>query len=101
MQFFGLFGMASGGIGFLIGTYLVLSKIAVGVIQGRAAFRAYQIGTSPWLMLAVLLMVLGVQFFVMGLLGELTTRTYHEAQGKRIYAIRRIIEHRENDDASE
>jgi dolichol-phosphate mannosyltransferase len=46
-------------------------------------------------MLAVLLIVLGVQCFFMGLLGELLTRTYHEAQGKRIYAVREIVEHRE------
>lgn len=95
MQFFGLFGLASGGIGFLIGAYMALSKIVVGLVRGAEAFRAYQIGTSPWLMLAVLLMVLGVQFFIMGLLGELITRTYHEAQGKKIYAIRHIIHHEE------
>jgi hypothetical protein len=32
---------------------------------------------------------------MMGLLGELITRTYHEAQGKKIYVIRQIIEHPE------
>jgi glycosyltransferase involved in cell wall biosynthesis len=97
MQFFGLFGLGSGGLGILIGLYLVLSKIAVGIWKGRAAFEAYRIGTSPWLMLSVLLIVLGVQFFMMGLLGELITRTYHEAQGKKIYAIRRVIQAAEGD----
>lgn len=91
MQFFGLFGLASGGIGFTIGLYLVISSIVVGLWQGGEAFRAYSGGASPWLVLSVLLIVLGLQFFVMGLLGELVTRAYHEAQGKKTYAIRQII----------
>ncbi|MBN1934025.1 MAG: glycosyltransferase family 2 protein [Anaerolineae bacterium] len=91
MQFFGLFGLGSSGLGVLIGAYLVISKIVRGLIGGAEAFKAYQIGTSPWLMLAVLLIVLGAQFLTMGLLGELITRAYHEAQGKTIYAIRECI----------
>lgn len=98
MQFFGLFGIASGGMGILIGLYLVVAKVVTGIWKGAEAFRAYRVGTSPWLMLSVLLTVLGVQFFMMGLLGELVTRTYHEAQGKRIYAVRRIVEHRKADE---
>jgi hypothetical protein len=43
-------------------------------------------------MLAVLLTVLGVQFLMMGLLGELLTRTYHEAQQKPIYVVRHVLE---------
>ena len=57
------------------------------------AFRAFQIGTSPWLFFTILLIVVGVQFFLMGLLGEMITRTYHESQAKEIYAIREIVEH--------
>jgi len=95
MQFFGLFGLGSGGLGVLLGLYLVVGKIVAGLRDGIAGFNAYRIGTSPRLMLSFLLIVLGVQFFFMGLLGEMITRTYHEAQGKEIYAIREIIEHRE------
>ncbi len=95
MQFFGLFGLGSGGIGVLLGLVLVVAKVIAGIRGGIEAFRAYRIGTSPWLMLAVLLMVLGGQFFFMGLLGEMITRTYHEAQGKEIYIIREIVEHTE------
>jgi hypothetical protein len=43
-------------------------------------------------MLAVLLTVLGVQFVVLGLLGEVINRTYHESQDKPIYAVREVIE---------
>lgn len=91
MQFFGLFGLGSGGLGIVIGAYLVITKIVNGILGGSEAFKAYRIGTSPWLMLAVLLIVLGTQFFTMGLLGELITRAYHEAQGKKVYIVREYI----------
>jgi glycosyltransferase involved in cell wall biosynthesis len=94
MQFFGLFGLTSSGVGFLVGLYLVLAKIVAGIRGGIEAFRAFRIGPSPWLMFSVLSIVLGVQFFMMGLLGEMVTRTYHEAQGKRTYAVRETVEHR-------
>jgi len=36
----------------------------------------------------MLLMILGAQFVMMGLLGELLSRTYFEVQDKTIYMIR-------------
>jgi glycosyltransferase involved in cell wall biosynthesis len=87
LQFFGLFGLASGGLGLLVGLWTVVAKIVVSLSPRMGPFRAY-----PGLMFAVLLAALAVQFLLVGLLGELVIRTYHEAQGKRIYAVRRIIE---------
>lgn len=92
IQLFGLLGLASSGIGVGIGTYLVGAKIVNGILRGPEGFRSYRIGTSPWLMLAVLLTVLGVQFVVLGLLGEVVNRTYHESQNKPIYVVREVIE---------
>ncbi|MBU0702255.1 MAG: hypothetical protein KKC18_00115, partial [Chloroflexi bacterium] len=63
------------------------------------AFRAFRVGTNPWTMLAVLLTVLGVQFLMMGLLGEILTRTYHEAQEKPIYVVRRVWDGSEREQA--
>ena len=79
MQLFGLAGLISGGVGFFLGLYLAVLKLATGV----------DIGNRPLLSLAILLMILGVQFLVMGLLGEVQARTYFEVQNKPIYAIRR------------
>lgn len=92
IQLFGLLGLASSGVGVGIGTYLVGAKIVSGILRGPEGFRSYRIGTSPWLMLAVLLTVLGVQFIVLGLLGEVVNRTYHESQDKPIYVVREVIE---------
>jgi hypothetical protein len=43
------------------------------------------------LLLGVLLVILGVQFLVMGLIAELIVRTYYETQNKRVYAIKEIL----------
>lgn len=78
MQLFGLAGFVSGGVGVGLGLYLTLLKL----------FTAADIGSRPLLSLAVLLIILGVQFLMMGLLGELIIRTYFEVQDKSIYYIR-------------
>ena len=78
MQLFGLAGLASGGAGFMLGLYLTLLKVFTGA----------DIGNRPLLLLAILLIILGVQLLMMGLLGELLSRTYFEVQEKTIYMIR-------------
>ena len=47
---------------------------------------------NPLLLLAVFLGIVGVQFILMGLLAELSIRTYHESQGKSVYVVRQVIE---------
>ena len=46
---------------------------------------------TPLPVLAMVLLVLGIQFFLMGLLAEMLVRTYHESQAKSIYAVREKI----------
>jgi glycosyltransferase involved in cell wall biosynthesis len=46
---------------------------------------------TPLPVLTMVLLVLGVQFFLMGLLAEMLVRTYHESQEKLIYAVRERI----------
>ena len=92
MQLFGTIGLLSSGVGGLMLLYLAGAKITRGLLYGEEAYRAFRVGSNPWTMLAVLLSVLGVQFLMMGLLGEILTRTYHEAQEKPIYTVRRVWE---------
>jgi glycosyltransferase involved in cell wall biosynthesis len=47
---------------------------------------------NPLLLLAVFLAIVGVQFILMGLLAELSIRTYHESQNKAVYVVREVIE---------
>jgi glycosyltransferase involved in cell wall biosynthesis len=80
IQVFGMLGIAAAGAGGAIGVYLTALKVIWGA----------QIGGRPLLFLGVLLIVVGVQFIVMGLLGEMLVRIYHESQRKPIYMVRRV-----------
>ena len=91
MQLFGRWGIILFALGALIGAYLTGLKLWAGITGGMAGFNAMQIGDRPLLLLAVLLVIIGVQFVVMGLIAELTTRTYYETQGLRVYRVRQII----------
>jgi glycosyltransferase involved in cell wall biosynthesis len=72
LHFFGGIGMALGAVGSVILLYLTALKIGGEAIGGR-----------PLLMLGVLLLVVGVQFFSLGLVGELLTSQHEErAAGK-------------------
>lgn len=46
---------------------------------------------TPLPVMAMVMLVLGIQLFLMGLLAEMLVRTYHESQSKRIYAVRERI----------
>jgi glycosyltransferase involved in cell wall biosynthesis len=91
MHLFGGVGIISTAGGVALGAYLAGLKIWAGIQGGLAGFRAERIGERPLLMLAVLLVILGVQFLVMGLLAELIVRTYHESQQKPIYSVRETL----------
>lgn len=92
MHLFGGVGIISSGLGFLLGVYLVWIKLWAGISGGAEGFRSVRIGDRPLLMLSILLIILGVQFIVMGLLAELIVRTYYESQDKPIYYIREVIQ---------
>lgn len=81
MQIFGLLGLLSALFGMLVGGYLTWIKLAYGAA----------IANRPLLLLAVLMIVLGVQFVSLGLIGELIVRTYYESQSKPIYVVREEV----------
>jgi glycosyltransferase involved in cell wall biosynthesis len=81
IQIFGLVGLFSFLIGSGIGIYLTIIRLVF----------AQAIGDRPLLLLSVLLVLVGINLIIMGLLGELVVRTYHEAQGKPIYTIREML----------
>lgn len=72
----------------LFGTVGVLLLVAGGVINGYLAFIKFVygrgIGDRPLLFLGILLMVLGVQIFSTGLIGELINKNHVEKQKPRI-----------------
>jgi glycosyltransferase involved in cell wall biosynthesis len=72
LHLFGGLGFALGGIGFAILVYLTAVKIAGHAIGGR-----------PLLTLGVLLVVVGLQFFSLGLISELITAQHEQRSADR------------------
>jgi glycosyltransferase involved in cell wall biosynthesis len=81
LQFFGTVGMTGGFLGFLLLLYLSIDKLILG----------NPIGGRPLLLLGALLIIVGIQFIGMGLLGEMIVRVYHETQRKPIYVIKKVF----------
>jgi hypothetical protein len=61
-------------------------------VGGWVGFHAYEIGNRPLLLLGIFVILISVQFFMMGLIGEMIVRVYYEAGNKPIYHIRTILE---------
>ena len=81
MHVFGLGGVISLAMGIAMGLYLTIIKFAFN----------QNIGSRPLLILAVLLVLTGIQLFCFGLVTELLMRTYHESQRRPIYRIRNVV----------
>lgn len=79
---FGGFGMG------MIGA----SMVVVLVLIGRRLLLDEHMIRSPLLLLSVMLFILGSQAILLGLIAELTVRTYHESQAKPTYSVRRVLD---------
>ena len=82
IQLFGGWGLLALFFGGVSGLAVTLMKI----LQDR------DMTGNPLLYLTILLLVIGVQFILMGLLAELLVRTYHESQNRPTYVIKEILE---------
>ena len=81
IQFFGGIGLVSGGVGVAMLLWLGLEKILMG----------NDLADRPVVLLAILLVLAGMQFITVGLLAEMQARIYHESQKKPIYTIRKVL----------
>jgi glycosyltransferase involved in cell wall biosynthesis len=81
LHVFGVLGLALGGLGGLLLAILGFQRIFLGI----------DIGNRPIVLLALLLVVTGVQSVTMGLLAEMLARTYHESQDKPIYVVEKDL----------
>ncbi len=78
---FGTFGM----IAFFLSTFAALWAFALKFIYGVSFV------LTPLPVIAVVMLAISMQFFLMGLLAEMLVRTYHESQDKSIYTVREKI----------
>jgi glycosyltransferase involved in cell wall biosynthesis len=81
MHVFGLFGLFFVVVSLAIGSYLAYVRLIVGE----------DIGQRPLLILCVVLFLAGLNLFSVGILAEMSMRTYHESQGRPIYRVRATV----------
>jgi glycosyltransferase involved in cell wall biosynthesis len=81
LRFFGMLGAITFGAGALITAWLVIDRLFLG----------HSLGDRPALLLSSLLVVLGLQLFALGLLGELIIFTH--AREMKDYKVDRVIEY--------
>lgn len=76
---FGNIGLIAFLLGSFINVYLLIIKLL-----------GHEIGGRPLLILGVLLMFIGIQFFTTGIIVDMLMKTYYESQDKRPFNIRKI-----------
>jgi len=81
LHFFGMPGLFLGGVGCVTLFYLTVMRL----------FFDMPLSDRPLLMFAVMMIIVGIQFILFGLIGEMQTRTYYESQDKPIYHVRSTI----------
>jgi glycosyltransferase involved in cell wall biosynthesis len=86
LHFFGLLSLLTTGAGTAIGLFLLYAKLFL--------HEALMLEHGPLLFVALLLLLTGIQFLSVGLIGEMLARTYYESQKKPIYTLREIRSHR-------
>jgi len=85
IHFFGIPGLFMILAGFLVGVWVYVQKLMWDTWVHK----------NPLLILSVLLLLLGFQMIMIGLLAEVIIRTYHEAQGKKTYHVEAQLPQRE------
>jgi glycosyltransferase involved in cell wall biosynthesis len=87
-----------GGAGiFLMG---VSALTLLYAIIDRLFITGLHLNRNPLLTLSVMLFSLGFQSILLGLIAEQLARTYHEAQDKPTYTVRRVIHKRSDSESS-
>ena len=80
MHLFGTIGFISLGIGIVINLYLLVLKIMGHDIWGK-----------PLLILGLIFLLGGIQLITIGILAEISVRTYFESQNKKTYTVRKVF----------
>ena len=80
MHLFGTIGFISVGMGIIINLYLLTLKLLGHDIWGK-----------PLLILGLIFLLGGIQLVTIGILAEISIRTYFESQNKKTYQVRKIF----------
>ncbi len=77
-----------GGTGIVL---MIISSLIMLFLTVRRLWLKIGVFDSPLFIISAMLLILGFQSILMGLIAELLARTYHEAQQKTTYSVRRVI----------
>jgi glycosyltransferase involved in cell wall biosynthesis len=77
MHVFGGFGLIIGGIGLLLSLYLGMSRIVFGT----------PLTDRPLFLVALVLLVVGIQFIALGIIADILLRIYYGQNGRTSYLI--------------
>jgi len=83
MYFFGFTAFAVWAVALVLANVVIAQKVLPPYVYAH---------DNPLLLLSVVLFIVGMQCILMGLLAELSIRTYHESQQKPTYVVREVIE---------
>jgi hypothetical protein len=81
-----------GGTGLAL---MIVSGLALLFLMVRRLWIGTSVLSSPIFQASTMVMILGFQSILMGLIAELLVRTYHESQAKPTYSVREVIDHSE------
>jgi len=81
MKFFGMLGVFVGVAAFVSSLCVVIMKLGWG----------FDVTGNPLLYLAIVTAILSIQFFSLGLIGELSVRIYYGTGQKKSYQVRQLV----------
>ncbi len=82
LHLFGAGGLAVFAGGMILGTGLAIARV----------FFDFKLAERIWPLVAVFMVLMGVQLFVFGLLADISVKNYYKAQGRMNYKIKDIFE---------
>ena len=87
MQILGKIGLQIGSLGLAL-LMIIFGLNLLANVTGNDIWGFDLVKRPVWPIMGFMFMAFGIQFVGLGLLSEMTIRTYHESQDKRIYAVR-------------
>lgn len=82
LHLFGGLGFFSLFLGFLLLVWMFVDRF----------FRGVAIGDRIWPMLGIFLIIIGIQFFIFGLLADIMIKTYHQTKKENPYEIKEVVD---------
>lgn len=82
LHLFGAGGLIIFSFGMLVGLALIIARISYSVPMSN----------KIWPLIAVFMVLMGIQLFIFGLLADIAVKNYYKTQGKMNYKIKEVVE---------